>query len=91
MIFILKVELANVGQLHKLRIRHDNTKSFPDWHLEKVLYFGANKHIILCPVKSFVHGLPCWSWLPSFILIHKKLRSRQVTKLNLYQEHLHLD
>ncbi|CAB4019689.1 lipoxygenase homology domain-containing 1-like, partial [Paramuricea clavata] len=31
-----KVELANVGPLYKLRIRHDNSKSFADWHLEKI-------------------------------------------------------
>ena len=32
------MELANVGPLYKLRIRHDNSKSFADWHLEKVLW-----------------------------------------------------
>ena len=31
-----KVELKSVGKPYKLRIRHDDSKPFSDWHLEKV-------------------------------------------------------
>ncbi len=36
-VLFVQTELANVGPLYKLRVRHDNSKSFSDWHLEKVL------------------------------------------------------
>ena len=37
-VLFVPVELANVGPLYKLRVRHDNSKQpFSDWHLEKVL------------------------------------------------------
>lgn len=31
-----KMELKDVGTPYKMRIRHDNSKPFSDWHLDKV-------------------------------------------------------
>ena len=39
LVLFLQVELANVGSLYKLRVRHDNSKPFADWHLEKVFCY----------------------------------------------------
>lgn len=35
----LKVEIKEVGTPYKLRIWHDNSKMYADWHLEKVRLF----------------------------------------------------
>ena len=31
-----KIEVKDVGTPYKIRIRHDNSKPFSDWHLDKV-------------------------------------------------------
>lgn len=50
-----KVELTRVGKPYKLRVRHDNSKPFSDWHLEKVQMENA-RSTIKCSFK-------CNRWL----------------------------
>lgn len=50
-----KVELTRVGKPYKLRIRHDNSKGFSDWHLEKIQMENV-KSSIKCSYK-------CNRWL----------------------------
>ena len=36
-----KIEVKDVGTPYKIRIRHDNSKPFSDWHLDKVYFYST--------------------------------------------------
>ena len=46
-----KVDIKDVGVPYKIRIGHDNSKLYSDWHLEKVKYF----------MHSLFISMPCFS------------------------------
>ncbi|XP_077976546.1 lipoxygenase homology domain-containing protein 1-like isoform X1 [Styela clava] len=55
-----KIDFVNVGTIYKLRVWHDNSRSFPGWHLDKIVL-----EPVLGGKKSQSYTFNCGKWLDS--------------------------